>query len=365
MGRYMEHTLAQSQTCSARNSTQHQAACVIPLMYCVPFNCVPNPSLLKLSLMVSLLLVTYVFCQLVTPSKAHGQALHMGPWRMVRSRQLGSVQTAAMRPPERVDHRQWPHAISPPVARTAGSALGSQPHATRSHGTDLGSWQKVESNGAIKCMTQSALACVVSLLVGCGAYRRVRRSRPQASNRPISDTALLAASGGRPPTTPVSHRRDLEQVLQDPRVSGQDKHAAYCEFLLRYGRHEEKPVCPGCWGDFRACVCADIRPLPPPPGVEVVLWVHHGEWGRASNTGMVLARAVQGVFASPPCCVACIAARPQLTSGGLAHERQVGRCPPNSAQFRAKNSHFGPKIAIKQVRRSQMKESRRHIPQLA
>ena len=25
---------------------------------------------------------------------------------------------------------------------------------------------------------------------------------------------------------------------QDPRVSGQDKHAAYCEFLLRYGRHE-------------------------------------------------------------------------------------------------------------------------------
>ena len=35
----------------------------------------------------------------------------------------------------------------------------------------------------------------------------------------------------------------------------------------------------------------------------------------------------------------------KLTGGGSRQWRQVGRCPPNSAQFWAENSHFSPKTA--------------------
>ena len=37
----------------------------------------------------------------------------------------------------------------------------------------------------------------------------------------------------------------------------------------------------------------------------------------------------------------------ELTGGGPGQWRQVGRCPPKSAQFWGKNSHFSPKIAHK------------------
>ena len=45
----------------------------------------------------------------------------------------------------------------------------------------------------------------------------------------------------------------------------------------------------------------------------------------------------------------------KLTGGGPGRGRQVGRCPPKSAQFWAKNSHFSPKIAPKPGRNAQAK----------
>ena len=45
----------------------------------------------------------------------------------------------------------------------------------------------------------------------------------------------------------------------------------------------------------------------------------------------------------------------KLTSGGPGRWRQVGRCPPKSAQFWAKNSHFSPKTALVRVQNSQTK----------
>ena len=45
----------------------------------------------------------------------------------------------------------------------------------------------------------------------------------------------------------------------------------------------------------------------------------------------------------------------KLTGGGLGRWRQVGRCPPKSAQFWAKNSHFSPKTAPVRVQNSQTK----------
>ena len=45
----------------------------------------------------------------------------------------------------------------------------------------------------------------------------------------------------------------------------------------------------------------------------------------------------------------------KLTGGGPGRWRQVGRCPPKSAQFWAKNSHFSPKTALVRVQNSQTK----------
>ena len=45
----------------------------------------------------------------------------------------------------------------------------------------------------------------------------------------------------------------------------------------------------------------------------------------------------------------------KLTGGGPGRWRQVGRCPPKSAQFWANNSHFSPKAALVRVQNSQTK----------
>ena len=45
----------------------------------------------------------------------------------------------------------------------------------------------------------------------------------------------------------------------------------------------------------------------------------------------------------------------KLSGGGPGRGRQVGRCPPKSAQFWAKNSHFSPKTAPKPGRNAQTK----------
>ena len=45
----------------------------------------------------------------------------------------------------------------------------------------------------------------------------------------------------------------------------------------------------------------------------------------------------------------------KLSGGGPGRWRQVGRCPPKSAQIWAKNSHFSPKTALIRVQNSQTK----------
>ena len=44
-----------------------------------------------------------------------------------------------------------------------------------------------------------------------------------------------------------------------------------------------------------------------------------------------------------------------LTSGGPGRWRQVGKCPPKSALFWAKNSHFSPETAPEPGRNAQTK----------
>ena len=55
----------------------------------------------------------------------------------------------------------------------------------------------------------------------------------------------------------------------------------------------------------------------------------------------------------------------KLTSGGPGRGRQVGRCPPKSAHFWAKNSLFSPKIAPKPGQNAQTKGNGGYIPRAA
>ena len=55
----------------------------------------------------------------------------------------------------------------------------------------------------------------------------------------------------------------------------------------------------------------------------------------------------------------------KLTGGGPGRGRQVGRCPPKSAQFWAKNSHFSPKTALVRAQNSQTKANGCYTPRAA
>ena len=54
-----------------------------------------------------------------------------------------------------------------------------------------------------------------------------------------------------------------------------------------------------------------------------------------------------------PCQIQVLSQKP--TDGSPGRWRQLGRCPPKSAQFWAKNSHFSPKTALVRVQNSQTK----------
>ena len=52
----------------------------------------------------------------------------------------------------------------------------------------------------------------------------------------------------------------------------------------------------------------------------------------------------------------------KLTGGGPGRWRQVGRCPPKSAQFWARNSHFSPKTTLKPGQNAQTKGNGGYTP---
>ena len=81
----------------------------------------------------------------------------------------------------------------------------------------------------------------------------------------------------------------FEGVLASDDVAGADKHAAICAHLKRVGARSAN-ACPRCWVHEAACCC--LPPVSRAP-VDVVLWMHHREWGRASNTGTALRDAVK------------------------------------------------------------------------
>ena len=79
-------------------------------------------------------------------------------------------------------------------------------------------------------------------------------------------------------------------LLMRSSKSGPEKHASRCLHRRTYGRHPF--ACQRCWAYLPICVCNDAlvatkRNLP--SSIEVVVWIHHNEWGLTSNTGSLLA----------------------------------------------------------------------------
>jgi len=85
---------------------------------------------------------------------------------------------------------------------------------------------------------------------------------------------------------------DLYETLRNGSLSGTQRHAYQCQHRLDNGRHPF--VCAKCWSYLPVCVCSDFpKPFELPAGIELVVWVHHKEWGLSSNTGGLLALALQ------------------------------------------------------------------------
>jgi DTW domain-containing protein YfiP len=86
---------------------------------------------------------------------------------------------------------------------------------------------------------------------------------------------------------------DLHQQLQSSTgLSGIEKHQLLCSHRHRYGRHPF--TCRDCWSYLPVCICHQAGPKRPlPANLEVAVWTHHREWGLTSNTGSILARALE------------------------------------------------------------------------
>ena len=76
------------------------------------------------------------------------------------------------------------------------------------------------------------------------------------------------------------------------------------------------------------------------------------------------AQAAKGARNTPQAQAAKVVSQ-KLTDGGPGRWRQNGRCPPKSAQFWAKNSHFSPKTALVRVQNSQTKAHGCYTPRAA
>ena len=92
--------------------------------------------------------------------------------------------------------------------------------------------------------------------------------------------------------------------------------------------------------------------------------------GIPSGLGTTLEKMIffdLGTLVDPPLAPTCQiqVLSQKLTGGGLGRWRQVGRCPPKSAQFWAKNSLFSPKTALVRVQKSQTKANGCYTPRAA
>eukprot|EP00566_Odontella_aurita_P018436 CAMPEP_0113575946 /NCGR_PEP_ID=MMETSP0015_2-20120614/27998_1 /TAXON_ID=2838 /ORGANISM="Odontella" /LENGTH=326 /DNA_ID=CAMNT_0000479277 /DNA_START=111 /DNA_END=1091 /DNA_ORIENTATION=+ /assembly_acc=CAM_ASM_000160 len=83
----------------------------------------------------------------------------------------------------------------------------------------------------------------------------------------------------------------LFRKLKFSNLPGKTKHIMQCKHRYRHGHHPF--VCDQCWSYAPVCICDRMLPKHSlPNNLELVLWLHHGEWGLTSNTGCILAQTL-------------------------------------------------------------------------
>ena len=125
------------------------------------------------------------------------------------------------------------------------------------------------------------------LLLGCAAAAALSRPNDVLG-------AVRRASRSSSNVAAATAQRNASQALYDGVLSSSDvggaqKHAALCEHLKERGARSPS-ACPRCWVHREACVCTSATARAP---VDVAVWMHHREFGRASNTGTVLRDAFE------------------------------------------------------------------------
>eukprot|EP00668_Euglena_longa_P031281 GGOE01040456.1.p1 GENE.GGOE01040456.1~~GGOE01040456.1.p1 ORF type:complete len:433 (+),score=32.26 GGOE01040456.1:40-1299(+) len=190
-----------------------------------------------------------------------------------------------------------PTALRFPLSQ--GRTWASSPHATQLSLLSSGTAQQSTTppipcgRGAIAALL--LLGALFFLALGFASKHSLRRMQPWVADQSLPDLATPAVVG----SAPLSHWARPQLPFDfDASWSGEAKHAAHCWYILsctqRGGRRGHSPVCPQCWANLPACVCDCIRSRCLPPGVELVVWMHHKEWGTPSNTGVLLARSLHG-----------------------------------------------------------------------
>jgi len=91
----------------------------------------------------------------------------------------------------------------------------------------------------------------------------------------------------------------MKRMVEDPSVPNTEKHNLQCEFALKYGglTFNTNPTawifCRGCFLKQHCCVCSRWN-KGYTPSTRVIVHMHHAEWGRGSNTGIILAESLRG-----------------------------------------------------------------------
>lgn len=128
---------------------------------------------------------------------------------------------------------------------------------------------------------------LLPVMLGCAAAAALSRPNDvlgavrRASHSPSNAVAAAAQRN--------ASQALCDKVLSSSDVGGAEKHAALCTHLKQRGARSPSG-CPRCWVHREACVCTSATARSP---VDVLVWMHHREWGRASNTGTVLRDALE------------------------------------------------------------------------
>ena len=86
-------------------------------------------------------------------------------------------------------------------------------------------------------------------------------------------------------------RNRLRRLVQSDELTSAEKQALVTSYVVKWGKTPFQ--CPTCWLLPYMCVCNGAARAPPEPELgsrpRVLVWLHEREWGKASNTGTVLA----------------------------------------------------------------------------